>query len=78
MKVRKMKRHSDDPRQKSGADSAVSADGFKPAVALLPAVAHRAAAHIPGKPPLPFIASIWRIIFFAPPPLNIFIICCIC
>jgi len=38
------------------------------------------AGHIPGKPPLPFIASIWRIIFFMPepPPFIIFIICCIC
>jgi hypothetical protein len=35
-------------------------------------------AHIPGNPPLPRIISIWRIIFFPPPPLNIFIIFCIC
>jgi hypothetical protein len=34
--------------------------------------------HIPGKPPRPFMASIWRIIFFAPPPFIIFIIFCIC
>ena len=35
------------------------------------------ANHIPGNPPLPFIASIWRIIFFPPPPRIIFIIFCI-
>ena len=37
--------------------------------------------HIPGKPPpLPrrCISSIWRIIFFDPPPFIIFIIFCIC
>ena len=37
-----------------------------------------AVPHMPGNPPLPRMLSIWRIIFFAPPPLNIFIICCIC
>ncbi len=37
-----------------------------------------AGPYIPGKPPLPRMASIWRIIFFAPPPFIIFIICCIC
>jgi hypothetical protein len=36
------------------------------------------ANHIPGKPPLPFIASIWRMSFFPPPPFIIFIIFCIC
>ncbi len=38
----------------------------------------RTGAYMPGKPPRPRIASIWRIIFFPPPPLNIFIIFCIC
>ena len=37
-----------------------------------------AGLHIPENPPLPFIASIWRIIFFAPPPFIILIIFCIC
>ena len=37
-------------------------------------IAEPGCAYIPGSPPLPFIASIWRIIFRAPPPLNIFII----
>ena len=34
--------------------------------------------YMPGKPPLAFMACIWRMAFFMPPPLNIFIICCIC
>ena len=38
----------------------------------------RPSTYIPGKPPRPFMASIWRIIFFAPPPFIIFIIFCIC
>jgi hypothetical protein len=29
--------------------------------------------HIPGKPPLPFMASSWRIIFFDPPPFIVLI-----
>jgi hypothetical protein len=33
--------------------------------------------HIPGNPPLPFMASSWRIIFFQPPPFIILIIFCI-
>jgi hypothetical protein len=32
--------------------------------------------YIPGNPPLPFMASIWRIIFFIPPPFIIRIIFC--
>jgi len=38
------------------------------------------ATHIPGNPPLPrlCISSIWRIIFFDPPPFISFIIFCIC
>jgi len=35
-------------------------------------------AHIPGKPPFPFIASIWRIIFFWFPPFIIRMTFCIC
>ena len=34
--------------------------------------------YMPGKPPLPRMASNWRIIFLPPPPFIIFIICCIC
>jgi hypothetical protein len=39
-----------------------------------------AVAYIPGNPPFPLlcIASIWRIIFFEPPPFIIRIIFCIC
>lgn len=35
-------------------------------------------SYIPGNPPLPLMASSWRIIFFEPPPFIIFIIFCIC
>jgi len=40
--------------------------------------APRGQTHIPGNPPLPFIASIWRTSYFWFPPLTIFITFCIC